>query len=57
MECKLLKYIKYSQEFKINFYKNIKQFRKKIEEKIPPQKAKKCNVIIFKIASENYNSF
>ena len=28
-----------------------------MEEEIPPQKAKKCNVITFKIASENYNSF
>ena len=50
MECKLLKYIKYSQEFKINFYKNIKpqiekidilkQFRKKIKKKFLLKKLK-----------------
>ena len=28
-----------------------------MEEKIPPQKSKKCNKISFNIASENYNSF
>ena len=30
---------------------------KKMNEKIPPQKAKKCNIVSFKIMSENYNSF
>ena len=30
---------------------------KKMKEKIPPQKAKKCNIISFKIMAENYNSF
>ena len=30
---------------------------KKMKEKIAPQKAKKCNIISFKIMEENYNSF
>ena len=30
---------------------------KKMSQKIPPQKAKKCNIISFKINSENYSSF
>ena len=42
---------------KIEKIDRLNNLAKKMEEKIPPQKAKKCNVITFKIASENYNSF
>jgi hypothetical protein len=42
---------------KINKIERLKHIVKKMEEKIPPQKAKKCNIISFKITSENYNSF
>ena len=42
---------------KINKIERLKYLVKKMEEKIPPQKAKKCNIISFKINSENYNCF
>ena len=42
---------------KINKIERLKYLVKKMDEKIPPQKAKKCNIISFKIVSENYNSF
>ena len=42
---------------KINKIERLKYLVKKMDDKIPPQKAKKCNIISFKIASENYNSF
>ena len=42
---------------KIEKIDRLNNLAKKMEEEIPPQKAKKCNVITFKIASENYNSF
>jgi len=37
--------------------KKLDYFIKKMEQKIPPQKAKNNNVISFEILSENYNSF
>ncbi len=42
---------------KIDKIERLKYLVKNMEEKIPPQKAKKCNIISFNIASENYNSF
>lgn len=42
---------------KINKNDRLKYLVKKMDEKIPPQKAKKCNIISFKIISENYNTF
>ena len=42
---------------KIKKIERLKYLVKKMDEKIPPQKAKKCNIVSFKINSENYNSF
>jgi len=42
---------------KIEKNERLKNFAKKMDNKIPPQKAKKCNIISFKINTENYNSF
>ena len=42
---------------KIEKNDKLKNLVKKISQKIPPQKAKKFNIISFKINSENYSSF
>ena len=42
---------------RIKKFERMEYFVKKMNEKIPPQKAKKCNIVSFKIISENYNSF
>ncbi len=42
---------------KIDKIKRLKYLVKNMEERNPPQKAKKYNIISFNIASENYNSF
>ena len=53
IQNKFLKNIK----AKIEKNERLKNFAKKMDNKIPPQKAKKCNIISFRINTENYNSF
>jgi hypothetical protein len=42
---------------KIENNESLKYLVNKMEQKIPPQKAKKCNIVSFKIITENYSSF
>ena len=42
---------------KIEKNESLKYLVNKMEQKIPPQKAKKCNIVSFKINTENYSSF
>ncbi len=42
---------------KIENNESLKYLVNKMEQKIPPQKAKKCNIVSFKINTENYSSF
>ena len=53
IQNKFLKNIK----AKIEKNERLKNFAKKMDNKIPLQKAKKCNIISFRINTENYNSF
>ena len=42
---------------KIENIEKLKNIVLKMKQKIPPQKAKKCNIVSFKINTENYTSF
>ena len=42
---------------RIENIESLKYLVNKMEHKIPPQKAKKCNIVSFKINTENYSSF